>query len=154
MHRAIKALSHDLETFSFNTAIARLMEYTNALSREKDALWESPVWDEAMSALLLLMAPITPHIAEELWATLGKPYSIHRQTWPTWDEAQLVEQTVELPVQINGKVRGRITAAADADEETLKQLALEEPNVQRYLEGQEVRKIIVPQGKIVSIVVK
>ncbi len=154
MHRAIKALSHDLEAFSFNTAIARLMEYTNALNREKSALWKRPVWDEAVSALLLLMAPITPHIAEELWAALGKPYSIHQQAWPSWDEAQLVETTVELPVQINGKVRGRITAAADADEETLKQLALEEPNVQRYLEGKEIRKIIVPQGKIVSIVVK
>jgi leucyl-tRNA synthetase len=153
MHRAIKAVTEDLENFSFNTVIARLMEYTNALNKEKAALWSTEIWDEGVSTLLLLMAPITPHVTEELWALHEKPYSIHQQAWPTWDEAMLVEESVEIPVQINGKVRARIVIPADADEETIKQLALEEPNVQRYIEGKQIRKIIIPQGKLVSIVV-
>ncbi|MGC9356563.1 MAG: leucine--tRNA ligase [Anaerolineae bacterium] len=154
MHRAIKAVTEDLETFSFNTAIARLMEYTNALNKAKPAFWGTEIWAELVANLLLLMAPITPHLTEELWAEMGRSYSIHQQRWPTWDEAMLIEKTIEIPVQVNGKVRGRITVSADADEETIKQQALMEPNVQRYLEGKEVARVIVPQGRLVSIVVK
>ncbi|MEA3396166.1 MAG: class I tRNA ligase family protein, partial [Chloroflexota bacterium] len=154
MHQAIKAVTEDLESFSFNTAIARLMEYSNALGKAKDAFWGAPVWDEAVSALLLLLAPITPHLAEELWAQEGKPYSVHQQSWPTYNEALLVEDTIEVPVQINGKVRGRITVAAGAGEETIKAAALAEPNVRRYTEGKEIVKLIVPRGKLVSIVVR
>jgi len=154
MHQAIKAVTEDLESFSFNTAIARLMEYSNALGKAKDAFWGTPAWDEASNALLLLLAPITPHLAEELWAREGQPYSIHQQSWPAYDEARLVEETIEVPVQINGKVRGRITVAADAGEEAIKAAALAEPNVQRYTEGKEIVKIIVPRGKLVSIVVR
>ncbi len=154
MHQAIKAVTEDLESFSFNTAIARLMEYSNALGKAKAAFWGTPVWDEASSDLLLLLAPITPHLAEELWAREGKPYSVHQQSWPAYDEALLVEETIEVPVQINGKVRGRITVAAGAGEEAIKAAALAEPNVQRYTEGKEIVKIIVPRGKLVSIVVR
>ena len=154
MHRTIKAVTEDLEIFSFNTAIARLMEYSNALGKAKDAFWDTPVWDEAISDLLLLLAPITPHLAEELWAREGKPYSIHQQSWPAYDEAMLVEETIEVPVQINGKVRGRITVAAGAGEEAIKAAALAEPHIQRYTEGKEIVKIIVPRGKLVSIVVR
>ncbi|MBN1259058.1 MAG: leucine--tRNA ligase [Anaerolineae bacterium] len=153
MHAAIKAVTADLEDFSFNTAIARLMEYTNALGKAKEAYWGAALWDESISNLLLLLAPIMPHVAEELWALLGKPYSVHQQTWPTYDEALLVEDSIEIPVQINGKVRARITVAADATEETIREAALAEENVQRYLAGKTVRKIIVPKGKLVSIVV-
>ena len=78
-----------------------------------------------------LAQTLTPHPAEELWAREGKPYSIHQQSWPAYDEALLVEETIEVPVQINGKVRGRITVAADAGEETIKAAALAEPNIQR-----------------------
>lgn len=154
MHYAIKSVTEDMENFGFNTIIARLMEYTNALSKAKAATWGSDVWDEAIGNLLLLLAPITPHMAEELWASLGKPYSVHQQAWPAWDEAMLVEEQIEIPVQINGKVRGRVTIAADADEETIKVAALADANVQRHLEGQQVIKVIVPRGKLVSIVVK
>jgi leucyl-tRNA synthetase len=154
MHYAIKSVTEDMETFSFNTAIARLMELTNALSKAKPAYWESDLWDESVATLLLLLAPATPHLAEELWSKLGKPYSIHQQAWPTWDEAMLVVETVEIPIQVNGRVRGRITVPAGADEETLKNTALADENVQRYLEGKEIVKVIVPRGQIVSIVVK
>ena len=154
VHYAIKSVTEDLETFSFNTAIARLMEMTNALSKVRGATWPTDLWNEAVSTLVLLMAPITPHMAEELWARLGKPYSVHQQTWPTWDEAKLVEDTVEIPVQVNGKVRGRITVAAGATDDEIKQAALEDENVQRHLEGVQILKVIVPRGQLVSIVVR
>jgi leucyl-tRNA synthetase len=153
-HAAVKAVTQDFEDFSFNTAIARMMEFTNALSKAKAALWGSEVWDEAVSTLLLLLAPVTPHLAEELWARLGKPYSIHQQSWPSYDERYLVEETITLPIQINGKVRGRITVPADADEATIKERALAEPNVRRHLEGKQIVKIIVPKRKLVSIVAR
>ncbi|MFP4395419.1 MAG: leucine--tRNA ligase [Anaerolineales bacterium] len=154
MHYAIKAVTEDLEDFSFNTSIARLMEYTNALSKAKTAYWGTPLWDEALSNLLLLLAPIAPHITEELWAEMGRPYSIHQQAWPTWQEEMLVQETVEIPVQVNGRVRGRITIASDATDAAIEAAALQDPNVQRHLEGQEIVKIIIPQGQLVSIVVK
>jgi leucyl-tRNA synthetase len=154
MHRAIKSVTEDLENFGFNTVIARLMEYANALSKAKPALHGSALWDEAVANLLLLVAPVAPHMAEELWAFLGKPYSVHTQAWPAWDPAMLVEDEIEIPVQINGKVRGRVTVPADAGEEAIKAAALADANVQRHLEGQHVIKVIVPNGKLVSIVVK
>jgi leucyl-tRNA synthetase len=154
LHYAIKSVTADIEAFSFNTAIARLMELTNALNKARSAAWSSDLWNEAISTLALLLAPVTPHLAEELWSRLGKPYSVHQQAWPAWDESKLVEDTIEVPVQINGKVRGRITVAAGADEATIKEAALEDVNVQRHLEGVEIMKIIVPRGQLVSIVVR
>ncbi len=143
-----------MEDFGFNTTIARLMEYTNALSKSKPMCWGSPVWDEAVRTLVLLIAPVTPHMAEELWARLGQEYSIHNQAWPQWDEAMLVEDTVQIPVQVNGKVRGRITIATDAAEESIKAAALADENVQRYVEGKQIIKVIVPKGRLVSIVIR
>ncbi len=153
-HSAVKAVTQDLENFSFNTAIARMMEFTNALSKGKAALWGTEVWEEAIETMLLLLAPVTPHLAEELWARLGKPYSIHQQSWPSYDERYLIEETITLPIQINGKVRGRITVPADADEETIKAKALAETNVRRHLEGKQIVKIIIPKRKLVSIVAR
>ncbi|MDX9954569.1 MAG: class I tRNA ligase family protein [Anaerolineae bacterium] len=154
MHTAIKAVTQDLESFSFNTIIARLMEFTNALGKVKDAAWESVLWDTAISHLLLLLAPITPHLAEELWEAIGKPYSVHVQAWPSWDEAMLAVDEIEIPVQVNGKVRGKIVVAADANDETVKATALDEANVRRYTEGQQVLRVIVAGRKLVSVVVK
>ncbi len=153
-HYAVKAVTADMEAFSFNTIIARLMELTNALTKHKDALWGSKLWKEATNTLLLLLAPVTPHLAEELWEMAGQPYSIHQQAWPTWDEAKLKEEKLEIPVQVNGKVRGRVTVAADAAEDAIREAALADENVQRHLEGKQVVKVIVPGGKLVSIVVK
>ena len=153
-HYAIKAVTEDMENFSFNTSIARLMELTNALNKAKPAHWGDDVWEIGITSLLLLLAPITPHFAEELWEKLGKPYSIHQQSWPEWDEAMLVEETFDIPVQINGKVRGRITMTVEADEEAIKTAALADPTIQRYVDGKQIIKIIVPRGRLVSIVVK
>ena len=110
-------------------------------------------WKEAQDIYLRMMAPVTPHIAEELWLQLGKPYSVHTQQWPTVDEAAAKEDVIELPVQINGKVRDRITVAAEATEEEVKAAALASEIVQKYLEGKEPRKVIVAKGKLVSVVV-
>jgi leucyl-tRNA synthetase len=154
VHFAIKHVTRDMENFSFNTAIARMMELTNALNRAKPAYWGEDLWDEGVTALLLLLAPVAPHMAEELWSRLDKPYSIHEQDWPEWDEAMLEERTVEIPIQINGKIRGRVTLPADAGEEEIREAALAEENVQRHLEGLEIVKIIIPRGQIVSIVAK
>jgi len=153
-HATTKAVTEDLETFSFNTAIARLMELTNALSKAKADAWQSEIWNDAVSTLLLLLAPVTPHLAEELWSRIGKPYSIHQQTWPTWDETMLVEETVEIPVQVNGKVRGRVTVAADADLETIRAAALADVNVRKYVEGKQIVNIVIPKSRLVSIVVR
>ncbi len=154
MHEAIKAMTHDLDNFSFNTSIARLMEYTNALSKAKSAYWETDLWKETVDTLVLLLAPITPHLAEELWARQDNDHSVHQQSWPEWDEAMLVQETREIPIQVNGKVRGRVTIPTDADETLIREVALSESNVQRYLEGREIVKVIIPRKKLVSIVVK
>jgi leucyl-tRNA synthetase len=130
------------------------MEYTNALSKAKPAYWKTDLWDEAIDTLVLLLAPITPHLAEELWTGEGNAYSVHQQPWPKWDEAMLVQETREIPIQVNGKVRGRVTIPTDADETLIREKALSESNVQRYLEGREVVKVIIPRKKLVSIVVK
>ncbi len=154
MHAAIKAVTYDLDNFSFNTAIARLMEYTNALSKAKPAYWETALWKETIDTLVLLLAPITPHLAEELWARQGNAYSVHEQPWPEWDATMLVRETRQIPIQVNGKVRGRVTIPTDADETLIREKALSESNVQRYLEGREIVKVIIPRKKLVSIVVK
>ncbi len=101
-----------------------------------------------------MMAPVTPHIAEELWTNhLGRPYSIHQQLWPEFDESAAKEDVIEIPVQINGKVRDRITVSADAGEAEIKSAALASETVQKYLEGREPRKVIIAKGRLVSIVV-
>ena len=100
-----------------------------------------------------MMAPVTPHIAEELWSQLGKPYSIHQQQWPAVDEAATKEDSIELPVQINGRVRDRITVPAEATEDEIKSAALASEIVQKHLEGKEPKKVIVAKGRMVSIVV-
>jgi len=153
-HRAIKRVTQDMENFAFNTVISALMEYTNMLLKAKAAFWGTPVWDEAISTLLLLLAPAAPHITEELWARLGKPYSIHTQPWPTWDEAMLAQDTIELPVQINGKLRGKVVVPTEADDATIEALTRAEPSLQRYLEGKTIVKVIIARGKMVSLVIK
>jgi len=102
---------------------------------------------------LKMMAPVTPHIAEELWAYLGKPYSVHTQQWPAVDEAATKEDSIELPVQVNGKVRDRITVPAEATEDEIKSAALASELVQKFLEGKEPKKVIVAKGRLVSVVV-
>ncbi len=153
-HRTIKRVSDDLETFSFNTAIAALMEFTNALAKAKETpVVHMPAWDEAITTLLLIMAPFTPHIAEELWVRSGRPYSIHQQRWPAYDEAATAEEMITLVVQVNGKVRDRIQVPADVTEEQAREAALASEGARRHLNGKTPKKIVYVPGRLVNIVV-
>ena len=155
VHQAIKKVSGGLESFAFNTSVAALMELKNELQEAKrTGNVGRAVWDEAVANMLLLMAPFTPFVAEELWQRTGHPYSIHQQAWPEYDPAIAAEDEITLVVQINGKVRDRIQVPAGISEEDAKRLALESSGAQRHLGGTPPRKVIyVSQRGMVSIVV-
>lgn len=155
MHQTIRRATGDMEALAFNTYIANLMEFLNALVKAKETpLYGSGAWDEAIRTLVLLLAPACPHIAEELWERIGGAYSVHLQPWPTWDEEIAREEMITLPVQVNGKVRDRITVPADAAEEAVHEAAFAAEGVRRHTEGKEVVKVIYAPGRLVSIVVK
>lgn len=153
VHQTLKRVTHDFETFEFNTIISSLMELLNEMYKAREAgAFGSSEWNEATEIYLKMMAPVAPHIAEELWTErLGKSYSIHQQNWPQADELAAKEDTIEIPLQVNGKVRDRITVSADASEDDIKAAALASEIIQKYLDGKEPRKIIVAHGKLVSI---
>jgi leucyl-tRNA synthetase len=153
VHQAIRKATQDMEAFSFNTYIANLMELNNAMLKAKDtAVYVTGAWDEAVEALLLLLAPACPHIAEELWTRTGRPYSVHLQAWPEWDEDVAAEEMITLIVQVNGKVRDRVELPVHVDEETARSLALETEGAKRHISGKTVRKVIVVPGRLVNIV--
>ncbi|MEW5868735.1 MAG: leucine--tRNA ligase [Chloroflexota bacterium] len=154
LHQTLQRVTHDFETFEFNTIVSGLMELLNEMYRGREqGAGGTPEWNEAVDIYLRMMAPVTPHVAEELWARLGKPYSIHNQPWPEADEQAAAEEQITLVVQVNGKLRDRITVPVDIGEEQAKALALESEAVQRHLGGQTPRKVILVPGKLVNIVV-
>jgi leucyl-tRNA synthetase len=152
VHRTIDAVGRDLEALSFNTAIARLFELNNALTREVDAHGRAP--REAVLPMVLMLAPLAPHVAEELWERLGHTASLAYEAFPEPDPARLVDKTIEVPVQVNGKVRSRISVAADADSETLEEVALADPRVAQHLAGKTIVKSVVVPGRLVNFVVR
>ncbi len=155
VHQAIRKGTRDMESFSFNTYIANLMELNNVLLKAKETpVYGTEAWNEAIEALLLMLAPACPHIAEELWTRTGRPYSIHQQAWPSWDEEVAAEETLTLPIQVNGKVRDRIQVAVDVDEETVRSLALATEGVKRHTAGKQIEQIIIVPGRLVNIVVR
>ncbi len=154
VHRTIKQVTDDFETFSFNTAIARMMELVNELARLRETpVVRMPVWREALETLVLLLAPGAPHIAEELWERLGKPYSVHLQAWPNYDPALAAEETVELVVQVNGRVRDRLVVPVDISEDEAVARARATERVQSYLAGKRVERVIYVPGRLVNFVV-
>ncbi|HEX6289969.1 MAG TPA: leucine--tRNA ligase [Herpetosiphonaceae bacterium] len=154
-HRTIKKVGDDLERFAFNTAIAALMEFVNELYKAREtAVYGTDAWQEAIRALVLLLAPMAPHLSEELWSRLGGEFSVHQQPWPAYDPALTAAEALELVVQVNGKVRDRITVPLDTQEEQIKALALQSDKVQSSMNGKQVAKIVVVPGKLVNIVVK
>lgn len=154
VHQTLRQVTHDFETFEFNTIISALMELLNEMSNARDAgAAGSEEWKEAQDIYLRMLAPVAPHIAEELWAFMSKPYSIHTQSWPEVDEAAAAEDEITLVVQVNGKVRDRISVPASIDEAKAKELALSSAPVAKYLQGKEPRKVILVPGKLVNIVV-
>ena len=152
VHSAIAAIDEDLSgELQFNTAISELMKLANALGGGLDQLSEA-VRQEALSALIRLLAPFAPHLAEEFWQRLGGRGSVHRQPWPSHDPEALVQDSIELVIQVKGKVRGSVIVPADADRDTLEQLALASDVAQKWLEGQPPRRVIVVPGKLVNLV--
>lgn len=154
-HLAVKEITEDFEQFQFNTAVAELMTLSNVLGKNKSAdVVQSPEWKEAITKMLLLLAPIAPHISEELWQRSGGEGSIHLQTWPSYDESALVQDTVTMAVQVNGKVRAQIQVAATASNDDILAVAKADENVVKHLVGGEIKREIVVPKKIVNLVVK
>ena len=154
VHQTLRQLTADFEKFEFNTVVSGLMELLNAMYDVRTkGVGGTPEWAEALDIYLRMMAPVTPHVAEELWKRLGKPYSIHNQSWPTVDEAAAAEDQITLVVQVNGKVRDRVNVPVDTSDEAAKAAALASEAVQKHLEGRTPRKVILVPGKLVNIVV-
>ena len=147
-HQTVKKVTEDYETLNFNTAISQLMIFINAVYKEE------VLPKEYAEGFIKLLNPIAPFITEELWEHLGHDETIANEPWPIYDEKYLQEDTKDIAVQVNGKVRGTITIDVDEDEESIKEKALEEDNVKRHTEGKEIIKVIVIKAKIVNIVVK
>ena len=153
-HKTIREVTQDIESFRFNTLIARLMEFTTAMQKARDAgPVDDAAWTEARDSLLLLVAPLAPHISEELWARRGNSYSIHQQPWPEFDEELARDDEVEIVVQVNGKVRDRMMLAVDAEEGQAKEAALALEKVGASVGQKTPRKVIYVPGKLVNIVV-
>jgi leucyl-tRNA synthetase len=152
VHQTLKRVTRDFEQFEFNTIVSSLMELLNEMYRAREA--GSEEWEEARDIYLRMMAPVAPHIAEELWTErLGKPYSIHQQPWPQVDEEAAKEDTIEIPVQVNGKLRDKVVVPAEAGEGEIKSAALATAGAQKYMEGKAPRNVIVVPKKLVNIVV-
>lgn len=157
LHRAIKKVTEDLDgRFNFNTAISTIMELVNAMYQYKDGhdAVQGDLAEELVQKLLLLLAPFTPHITEELWHECGYEGSVHQQVWPTYEEKALAVDEVEIAVQVNGKVRDKLTVAVNMDKAALEEQAKALPRVQEFIDGKNVVKVIVVPNKIVNIVVK
>ncbi|WP_105258508.1 leucine--tRNA ligase [Pseudoalteromonas sp. T1lg88] len=154
LHKAIAKITDDLERRqTFNTAIAAVMELSNKLIKAPLAdEGDKAVANEALEAMLIMLAPITPHLSHQLWQDLGKEGDVLDATWPVADESAMVESEKLVVVQINGKVRAKLTLAADADQEAVEQAAFADANVQKFTEGLTVRKVIYIKGKVLNVV--
>lgn len=153
VHQTLRKVTRDFDNFEFNTIVSALMELLNEMYKAREAgAAGSAAWQEAQELYLKMMAPVTPHIAEELWTNvLGKPYSIHLQTWPLVDEEAAREDEITIPVQVNGKLRERVVVPAEASEEDIRTAALQA--VSPWLEGREPKKVIVVRKQLVNIVI-
>ena len=152
--RTIQRVATDLDEFQFNTMVAALIEYVNELMKLREGeIAHTPEWREAIETLVLLMAPSTPYVAEELWERLGNPYSVHRQGWPAYDPALTVANEVEVVVQVNGKLRDRLMLPVDLSEEAARAAVLAQPKIAEAVAGREPRKVIYVPGRLVNIVV-
>ena len=151
-NKTIKKVTDDFRRQSFNTAIASLMEYVNELYKLKLDGFSKDAWHEALTALVQMVAPFAPHMADELWSQLGGEGLVQNAQWPIWDESLTVEDMITIAVQVNGKLRGEITIAKDMDAEAVKAEALAHENVAKFVGNQKPAKIIYVPGRLVSIV--
>jgi leucyl-tRNA synthetase len=155
LHQTIRRCHNDLDRFKFNTAIASLMELANHLNRVwAESSIDSATWRECIENFLLMLAPIAPHVTEELWERTGHAYSIHQQAFPSWDDDLAAEDTITLVVQVNGKVRDKLEVPAGIEEAAAQELALASPRVKSYTDGKSVSKTIFVPGRLVNLVVQ
>src|SRR6266516_198422 len=147
LHKTIQSVTEDLEALRFNTGISRLMEFVNFFTSQA----ARP--RSCMETFVLLLAPFAPHIAEEMWQALGHAESLAHAPWPVSDARFTLEEAIEIPIQVNGKVRSRLVASITAGSDDLERMALEDPKIQRYLDGHAVQKVIVVPKKLINIVV-
>lgn len=152
LHATIKKVTHEIgERNHFNTAVSSVMELVNGMNAyPADA--DRAVMKEALETLVVLLAPFVPHMTEELWSVMGHSNSVHNVAWPKVDESALVQEEVEIAVQINGKVRGKIVVPAQADRSAVEEQAVQHPTIQAWIEGKAIRKVIVVPGKLINIV--
>lgn len=155
LHRTIRKVTNDMEQFKFNTMLSALMELTNMLTKtQRSSLCSTPLWHQAIDALLLMLAPVAPHLAEELWSRRGNKVSIHLQPWPLYDPEALIEDTVTIPVQVNGKLRDTITIPANSNQEEAVSAARKSNRVAGFIQGKQVVKTIYITDKLLNLVVK
>ncbi len=154
-HSTLQRVTDDLQRYRLNVMVAALMEMTNHLQHVRDAgRADRAAWNEAVELLLLMLAPACPHIAEELWARNGRPYSIHSQAWPAADAALAEADMVEIAVQVNGRVRERLAVPASANEAAVRALAEAAPRVAEQLNGHEIVRVVYVPGRLLNIVVR
>jgi leucyl-tRNA synthetase len=148
LHKTIKAVTEDFDSLSFNTAIARMMEFTNFFHKQDSRP------KEAMEQLVLLLAPMAPHICEELWRLLGHTETLAYASWPLYDDSLIQEDTLEIPVQVKGRLRSKIRVAAGADAGTIESVARKDEKIAELLADREVVKVIVVPGRLVNFVTR
>lgn len=155
IHPTIKKVTHDLEGQKYNTAIAAMMKATNELYelKAKDNFGDHANWQFALESIVSLVAPFAPHISEELWQLLGHETTVHSESWPQWNEAYLVSDTMTVIVQVNGKLRAKLEISPDTGKDEIQKLAIENENVQAFITDKQPKKVIYVPGKIVNIVV-
>lgn len=150
--KTVKTIGEDLEKLSFNTAVARLMEYVNWI-KENKGLMNYEQAKRCKETLALILAPMAPHIAEEFWATLGNKDSVSTQKWPDYDEENVVDQQVELVIQVNGKLRDRVVVSKDITKDEATARALESEKAGKFVGDKKIKKIIYVPGRLVNVVV-
>jgi leucyl-tRNA synthetase len=154
VHQTLKSVTRDYENFEFNTIVSSLMELMNEMARVKQqGAWNTPAWNEAAEIYLKMLAPVAPHISEELWQMLGKPYSIHIQSWPTVDENATRVEEITIVIQVNGKVRDRILVSVDISEEDAKKTALASETIKKYLGDSSPLQVIYVPGRLINFVI-
>jgi leucyl-tRNA synthetase len=153
LHQTLRSVTRDFEQFEFNTIISSLMELSNEMMKLKEKVYGNPAWDEAVEVYTQMLAPVAPHISEEIWSLLGKPYSVHTSRWPVVDEKAAAVEEITLVLQVNGKVRDRITVPVDISDEEARTQALANESVQKQLDGREPRQVIYVKGRLVNVVI-
>lgn len=152
-HKTIRKVTDDYRRQNFNTAISAMMELTNELYKHKVNGFSKDVWQQTLGDLVLMLAPLAPHLSAELWQRLGHDDSVEAAGWPSWDDSKIVSDTVTVIVQVNGKLRAKLDVSAEVSEDDVKKQALDNMNVQKFIEQKQVRKIIYVPGKLLNIVV-